>query len=1063
MDPSDTEQPPETARLSKPPASAESPRPPGSAEPTPPPGESQGTTPGAGRLAFWRGPLLLLVGSIISLSLMAADRRWGSMGVPLGFGGVLLASIGFLDMFGAFAQRDTPSAASTKLAELTPRVVEMMAAAVVLVALLKLSVSGALMLSPNHPQQQIVFSGLGVTAAFLWLTVCVFRVGRGLGVWQRDEQGEDRGLWRRHGFWLVALTSLLYLPLLGSYSLIDPWETHYGEVAREMLAKDDWISLWWAQDGWFWSKPILDFWAQGLSFAALGVQYQPDQMLAGVAQGRFPQPEWAARMPIFLLSLLGSYVLYRGMAQAVGRRAAMIGGIVLITAPYWYFLTHQTMTDMAYVGPLTAAVGFALLGFVTDPETQVKRYELRFGKRVLSLSGWHLLFGAVTLLVLPQVIYLLSRNVSLLLRGDNLGFQWHLDQFSAGSGGGNCGLPGNQACSASKPVFDKLQPSILALIWTVGLAVILYVNRHERRLARLYFLAAWLMTALSAMGKGAPGLVLPLAVALAYVGVTRRWKLLLRMELPTMLLLVLCVALPWYVQMYLRHGAPFTDRLIFHDMFKRAFVHVHDTNSGDDVSFRYYVWQLGYGLFPWSGLAAAGLVWWTRRSEPEGSRASDALLLMGMWFVTTFGMFSITLTKFHHYILPAVPPIAMLTGVVMDRMLGGRALASGAAASDLEAPSIKAGAAVPYALSMGAVALLTCYASLRLFPGSISGSLAGGAPQAASTLAALAAACAAVACLAVTIAMYGTARQRLTPGGRAATNSALLGAVAIASALVIVLTGVDMVAANPGDIEGQARLVHLFSYNYKRPWPKSLDFTGALSGFSVAAALACALMAWRWLRPHAAALLLGVSVCWAAWGINSYFFYVAPHWGQRETILEYYRQRGSNAEPIVAYQMNWKGENFYTGNRLPAFVSTGQKFKDWIAEQKRAGVHTIYFTTEHSRIAALKRELDNPKRLEVLTNEELNNKFTLARVVFDEAELKAAQNIPTKQPPAAQKPSAAPPSAAASAGSIPSSGSIPSAGSVPRPAPSPGALPAASAAPNPRGADPGPTPRGSGR
>ena len=26
--------------------------------------------------------------------------------------------------------------------------------------------------------------------------------------------------------------------------------------------------------------------------------------------------------------------------------------------------------------------------------------------------------------------------------------------------------------------------------------------------------------------------------------------------------------------------------------------------------------------------------------------------------------------------------------------------------------------------------------------------------------------------------------------------------------------------------------------------------------------------------------------------------------------------------------MNWKGENFYTGNRLPAFVSTGAKFKN---------------------------------------------------------------------------------------------------------------------------------------
>ena len=77
--------------------------------------------------------------------------------------------------------------------------------------------------------------------------------------------------------------------------------------------------------------------------------------------------------------------------------------------------------------------------------------------------------------------------------------------------------------------------------------------------------------------------------------------------------------------------------------------------------------------------------------------------------------------------------------------------------------------------------------------------------------------------------------------------------------------------------------------------------------------------------------------------------------------------------------MNWKGENFYTGNRVPAFVSTGAKFKTWVAEQKKKGVKVMFFTTEHTRVSSLKSELGTVKCFKVLTTRELNNKFLLAR------------------------------------------------------------------------------------
>lgn len=961
-------------------------------EPGPPPGEPDETAAPPGNKPNWvRGAIVAVLGAAGPFALMASTKRW-SFSVPVAVIGGLIAFFGIADMLGTFGDPEKKVSVRPDGAKLRPAVLELVTSVAAWFVSLRLAVAGGLPLP-------ILSAAVLVTGTFLWMVAATFRAAQAMGAVTTDETGAERPLLRRHGFWLVVLTTLLYLPLLGSYSLSDPWETHYGEVAREMLVRDDWISLWWAQDGWFWSKPILDFWMQGVFFSALGVRYMPDQMLAGVAQGRLPQPEWAARIGVFLLTVLAVYFLYKGVAKACGRRAGFIGGVILTSMPYWFLIAHQSMTDMLYVAPLTAAMGLALLAFHTDPEEEARVYELALGSRKLRFSLWHLVFGAVVLLVLPQVLYLLTRNLTLHLEGSR-GFRWHLDQFFSGSGGGNCGLPGNEPCKNQLPVNKAFQPWHGALLWSAVAAVVLWLNRGERRLSRLYFLAAWVFVALAAMGKGAPGLVLPIFIIGAYVAATRRWRDLTRVEALSLVLLVACIALPWYVQMYMRHGQPFTDRLLFHDMYKRAFVHVHDTNIGDDTSFRYYIWQLGYGLFPWTGLAVAGLGWWLRRPNDREDPRGDAGAFLALWFISAFGMFTITLTKFHHYVFPVVPPTAMLVGLLVDRALAGAELPRGRALAT-------------YLAGITASVTLAVYGAMRFFPGAISGRLAGDKPPApVKWLGWL--------CLALSlgIAYWVIRRVRaeqveaptsgrdgatgevfaLSAGAEPAAGSAatatagaidaksydgiVIAAMAVASAFVLVIAGRDMFYTLPGDIEGQARLMHLFTYNYRRPWPTSLDFKAILAAFTFVPAVLCLLFAVPRLRAHAAVGLVTLSVLWAAWGVNVYLYKAAPHWGQRETILAYYRDRKSPDELLISYQMNWKGENFYTGNKTPAFVASGQKFKDFIEEQKKKGVTTLYFTTEHGRAQSLKSEIGQHVSFDGITDDKLNNKFFIARVRF---------------------------------------------------------------------------------
>ncbi len=879
---------------------------------------------------------------------MCADTHF-TLSVPLVASSCGIAAFFILRGLGSLERVAESSEAGPKLRALAPRLLELVGSAAALVAALRLAVAGVL-------PWPVATAAVLVTVGTLWVAIAAFRVLEGLGV------TDGRPLFARHGFWLFVANVLVYLPLLGSFSLSDPWETHYGEVAREMLARDDWISLWWAQDGWFWSKPVLDFWLQGISFHLLGVGYLPDQMLGGASLGRFPQPEWAARLPVFVLTVVATQVLYRAIRPSFGRRAALFGGLVLTSMPYWYLLAHQSMTDMPYVAPLATALGFLLLGVQTDPERLARSFSVPIGSKSYAFSSRHVVLGVVLVTVLPQILYLFSRHLTLQIAGPPYGFRWHLDEYFAGSGAGNCGIPGNGQCVAWVPQDPLLQPGVMGLIWSVLLGLLLLANRDEARLQRSYFLAAWYFTALATMAKGAPGLVLPLAIACVALAATRRFRDFARLELPAMALIVLCVALPWYVQMYARHGSPFIDRLLIHDMYKRAFSHVHDTNAGDDTSFRYYIWQLGYGLFPFTGLAGAALLYFQRFGDEARSRRAQILAWLMLWLLLVFGMFSVTKTKFHHYILPAVPPLALLSGIVLDRAFRG--------------PRPSQGRVFGYLATLGAAALLLCYGVARLYPGSVLGDANVPARSVWSWVAA--GSSLVLAALSLGLGVKWFAPRAATVSTRGGVDAWFVGIAGLCGAVFVVLAGRDLFTSL--ELNGSIRLMHLFTYNYARPWPTTLDFTTTFKAFTLVAAAVSLSLALPRLRRHAAVLLTATGLVTALWGVNVYLVRLSPHWGQRETILEYYRRRSGPEQPLVAYQMNWKGENFYTSNRLPAFVRSGTAFKTYVKEQREKGVRVIFVSTEHSRMNSLKSELGAVKKFEPITTTALNNKFFIARV-----------------------------------------------------------------------------------
>ena len=149
-------------------------------------------------------------------------------------------------------------------------------------------------------------------------------------------------------------------------------------------------------------------------------------------------------MPIFMVAILGLLALYAGLSKLWNRRAAVLASIVLATMPYYAFLTHQAITDMPFVGTMTVAMMLLMLACAEDPERQAPM--LRVGRVGLSLQ--HAVIALILAIAVPQLLYLISRNITFV---HGL-FAWHRDSFLHGSAG-------NPARGAS---FGKAAPRLRA-------------------------------------------------------------------------------------------------------------------------------------------------------------------------------------------------------------------------------------------------------------------------------------------------------------------------------------------------------------------------------------------------------------------------------------------------------------------------------------------------------------------------------------------------------------------------------------------------------------------------
>jgi len=721
--------------------------------------------------------------------------------------------------------------------------------------------------------------------------------------------------------------------------LWDPWETHYAEVAREILARRDWITLWSHQEQWFWSKPVGIFWSEALTMKLLAVPFWSD--------ANPPHPEWAIRLPSYLWSLGTLCAIYTLMAQTWSKRRGLLCMWVLLSMPMFFFEAHQAATDMPLVGALTIAVCLLVLALNADPRATVRRY--RVGS--LYVSAAHVVSTCIVLVALPQITYLFSRNI---VWRQGSGIRFVRDHFTFGSAG-NGAIPGNPALAEVDPAYPQffLQPAAQALFWSVLLVWLLLSLRREQNRRRLYMVGFYFFCACAFLAKGLLGIVLPGLIALLYLLTTAEWSLLLRghLQIGRGILIVSIISLPWYVAMVVRHGYPFIDRILIYDHLNRLTEGVH----GDTGDVSYFISQLSYAAFPWLPFVALALMLIWRTPSPQNPRAASqrrTQLLITLWLVATFVLISSMVTKFHHYVFITLPALACWVGIALDSAW---------------ASSRRRGALWTWVVvGCGAAALILGLSSLK---GDVRGLISSTSRLWSPTTQ--------VTSIVLGLCLFGFAAWRLR-----GTLSSSLSAKNIAPALLIgvaigTLVTQELSSRTVQRPYGDERLMQLFTYMYSRAWPDSADYRAPLWGFG---AMFCALgiaFISKWRRPLSARAILMSTYLFLLWGTHVYLGDLTPHWSQQRLIKRYYAQRKGKHEPLIAWQMNWLGEYFYTGNHVTTFVEVDNgKVLPWIATQRGKKAFVILL---HDRLDKFKTMLA-PRQVTKLSTMLENNKFVLVSV-----------------------------------------------------------------------------------
>jgi len=192
------------------------------------------------------------------------------------------------------------------------------------------------------------------------------------------------------------------------------------------------------------------------------------------------------------------------------------------------------------------------------------------------------------------------------------------------------------------------------------------------RFPNQWYLTFYVLIALAILAKGPVGIVLPALIVGSFSLYLGNFRQLWREMRPVSgILIILAIALPWFIRVILANGETYIDSFFGYHNFQR-FTQVVNRHS---APWYFYFFVVLVGFAPWSiylPVAIARTRFWQRSYWRRQPRSAQLSLFALFWFCCIFGFFTISVTKLPSYVLPLMPAAAILVTLLWGDILAGK-------------------------------------------------------------------------------------------------------------------------------------------------------------------------------------------------------------------------------------------------------------------------------------------------------------------------------------------------------------------------------------------------------